>query len=251
MDDQDPPIRSQEAAIQTATVEVKTLTLKGRQLTLSVFRQIVVEPILVHADGEIKLAGTPWGRVHYFPPPCDKKGGDHLHIIWQKGGELRRACVDPVVAADLWQPLVHTTYAHELEYYGREWDAWLALWMIRNWKKRPDRAPSGSSAAAGCRYALGKVVEKERSLAAGHPISHSDYYESDHTFWKAVGLPGAVSTFADAQAGLEGRLNAEEEGWSSGPMIGDDVESIRRRERDHARLYQSLLTDISQLFIAV
>jgi hypothetical protein len=87
-------VEAHEAAIHTATVEVKTLTIKGRQLTLSVFRQIVRESVLRIDRGGVELNGTPWGWVKYHPAPCDNAPESHLHVIWQKGGELRRACVD-------------------------------------------------------------------------------------------------------------------------------------------------------------
>ena len=83
-----------QATVQTATVEVKTLTIGRRQVTLSVFRQLIDTPPLIDVlEGEFN--GPPWGRVHYFPPPCnDLADTGHLHVVWQFGGELRRACVD-------------------------------------------------------------------------------------------------------------------------------------------------------------
>lgn len=76
-----------EAQIRTAQVEVKALTISGRQVTMALFRQLETEPLI---NPDCSLAGIPWGWVNYFPPPCQ---ADHLHIVWQKGEELRRACV--------------------------------------------------------------------------------------------------------------------------------------------------------------
>ncbi len=89
-------VTTHEATIQTATVEVKSLTIGGRQVTLSVFRQLQREPVI---DLEaVKLDGVPWGRVHYFPDAGCAARADrgHLHVVWQKGAELRRACLDPL-----------------------------------------------------------------------------------------------------------------------------------------------------------
>lgn len=80
-------INVQEANINTINVEVKSLTINGKQVTLAVFRQLQ-EELLV--SSELTLLGTPWGKVNYHPDKCsDTK--EHIHIVWQKGSELRRS----------------------------------------------------------------------------------------------------------------------------------------------------------------
>ncbi|MET7335998.1 hypothetical protein [Nonomuraea sp. NPDC005650] len=77
------------AGIGTATVDLKTLTVNGRRMTLTVFRQIREERLIAH-DGT--LNGQPWGAVNYHPDRC----GDrlpHWHIVWQRGAELLRSYV--------------------------------------------------------------------------------------------------------------------------------------------------------------
>lgn len=91
------------ADVTTATVEVKILTVNGRQVTLAFFRQLVEE---TPSDG-----ATFWGRVNYCPnrdcsqPSRDRnlygKWPEHEHLIWQRGDELRRATV--------WRGRVDTT----------------------------------------------------------------------------------------------------------------------------------------------
>ncbi len=87
-----PKLTVQNAEIKTATVEVRTLTLSGKQVTLSVFKQIEKESIFLE-DG--RLAGEAWGRVNYHPDPeCkDLATITHHHIVWQKGGDLRRCLI--------------------------------------------------------------------------------------------------------------------------------------------------------------
>jgi len=100
-----------DAALKTATVEVKTLTISGRQMTLGVFRQLERRKLL--DEKSEKYNGMAWGRVNYFWDGCD--GSDkkypepdsgscdgaaqneypHPHIVWQDGQDLRRACVSP------------------------------------------------------------------------------------------------------------------------------------------------------------
>jgi hypothetical protein len=99
------PITTEQATVQTVTIAVRTLTLGKRQLTLSVFRQLVREQIV---DPEtLALRGEAWGLVNYFPASCpDEFAGktsdgytipldEHLHVVWQRDGLLRRACVGP------------------------------------------------------------------------------------------------------------------------------------------------------------
>lgn len=82
-------LTTMNATITTAAVEVKTLTISGKQVTLAVFRQLREEPLIAE-DGT--LNGVPWGIVNYHPDKCgDAK--EHLHVVWQHGDELRRAYV--------------------------------------------------------------------------------------------------------------------------------------------------------------
>lgn len=77
------------ATINTAAVEVKTLTISGKQVTLAVFRQLREEQLIAR-DGT--LNGQPWGYVNYHPDKCDEPG--HRHYVWQRGDELLRSRVD-------------------------------------------------------------------------------------------------------------------------------------------------------------
>jgi hypothetical protein len=86
------PITTREAQIKTCAVEVKAITISGKQVTLAVFRQLTREQIINVETGQ--FLGTPWGRVNYNPGDCDVQCGSHLHVVWQKGTELRRACVE-------------------------------------------------------------------------------------------------------------------------------------------------------------
>ncbi|MFC8131577.1 hypothetical protein [Streptomyces sp. NPDC057302] len=90
-------LTSQNATITTASIQVRALTIGKKQVTLAVFRQLEDEDIIKPLDAG--LAGEPWGRVNYHPDKCaDDK--EHIHVVWQKGDELRRATVyEPSVAA--------------------------------------------------------------------------------------------------------------------------------------------------------
>jgi hypothetical protein len=79
----------QNAEIRTASVEIKTLTVSGKQVTLAVFRQLREVP-LVNEDGT--LIGSPWGSVNYHPDKCADLS-EHLHVVWQQGADLLRSAV--------------------------------------------------------------------------------------------------------------------------------------------------------------
>jgi hypothetical protein len=90
-------LTTQNATITTATIQIRTLTIGKKQVTLAVFRQLEDADIIKTLDAD--LAGEPWGRVNYHPDKCaDAK--EHIHVVWQQGDELRRATVyAPSVAA--------------------------------------------------------------------------------------------------------------------------------------------------------
>lgn len=75
-----------EARIRTATVEIKTLAISGKQVTLAVFRQLIAEEAMSLTG---KWNGLPWGTVNYHPDGC-RDMNPHTHLVWQKKDELRR-----------------------------------------------------------------------------------------------------------------------------------------------------------------
>lgn len=87
-----PPLTPQSAEITTATVEIKALTVNGKQVTLAVFRQLYEQPLFNTRTW--KAHGTPWCRVNYHPDRCDRDDIPHEHVVWQKGDELRRARIN-------------------------------------------------------------------------------------------------------------------------------------------------------------
>lgn len=79
----------QNATVTTATIQVQALTIGKRQVTLAVFRQLKEEPLIAE---DSTLLGEPWGVVNYHPDKC-ADAPEHLHVVWQKGDELRRSAV--------------------------------------------------------------------------------------------------------------------------------------------------------------
>jgi hypothetical protein len=86
------PLTVHNAEIRTATVEIRTLTISGKQVTMAVFRQLQEERLVDH-DGS--FIGLPWGTVNYHPDKSCTSSEDnrpHVHVVWQKGTDLRRCC---------------------------------------------------------------------------------------------------------------------------------------------------------------
>lgn len=117
-------LTAQNATITTAAVEVKALTISGKQVTLAVFRQLKEQP-LIGDDGT--LNGEPWGVVNYHPDKCGDDP-EHLHVVWQNGSDLRRAAVqlpdagyhkhpaaDLYVQARIIDRTIHTPYSSPTE----------------------------------------------------------------------------------------------------------------------------------------
>lgn len=102
----------QEATINTVSVEIRTLTISRKQVTLAVFRQLPMLDIIEDYGIEVGLreGAVPWGTVNYHWDVCDREEegwhngrykpykyrmteGSHLHVVWQDVDELRHALV--------------------------------------------------------------------------------------------------------------------------------------------------------------
>ncbi|USQ82654.1 hypothetical protein NFX46_02030 [Streptomyces phaeoluteigriseus] len=90
------------ASIETATVQIRTLNVGPKQMTQGIFRQLIEQPAV---DGNGRIQGTPWGIVNYHPDRCDD-AKEHLHVVWQLGDQLRRGFVMAPKHARLRHPLV-------------------------------------------------------------------------------------------------------------------------------------------------
>jgi hypothetical protein len=55
---------AREATLRTLSVSIKTMTIGTKQVTLSVFRQLLEEPLLDPETGN--LLGVPWARLTIF-----------------------------------------------------------------------------------------------------------------------------------------------------------------------------------------
>lgn len=80
------PLNIHNVHVKTADVQLKVLTVGGKQVTLAVFRQLLRQPLITY-EGD--LAGIPWGVVNYHPDKCEG-GRSHYHVVWQIGDQLRR-----------------------------------------------------------------------------------------------------------------------------------------------------------------
>ena len=75
-------IQIEDAKLKTLTVEIKSLVINGKQMTLAVFRQLPEESIF---DDEMNLRGVPWGLVRYRID-----GNNNPHVLWQNDDVLFR-----------------------------------------------------------------------------------------------------------------------------------------------------------------
>ncbi len=92
-------LTTQNARITTAAVEVKTLTISGKQVTQSVFKQLYEQRLFIGPEAQ----GVPWGVVNYCPTSgCKSSDREvsaygplpaHMHVVWQMGDELRRTTI--------------------------------------------------------------------------------------------------------------------------------------------------------------
>jgi hypothetical protein len=86
-------LTTQEATVQTVHVEIQALKVGKKQVTQALFRQLPYEDLL--DTDTVQLRGVPWGHVRYWWEGDGSifEQGPRLHIVWQRGNELRRAAV--------------------------------------------------------------------------------------------------------------------------------------------------------------
>jgi hypothetical protein len=89
-------ITVEEASLTTMSVEIKSLIVSGKQMTLSVFRQLLRAPLIDDKTGELR--GVPWGFVNYFWKDNEQRRWNsqqaRLHVVWQQGDRLYRDLVE-------------------------------------------------------------------------------------------------------------------------------------------------------------
>jgi hypothetical protein len=78
-------VKTEDAQITSTAVEIDTLRVSKRQLTLRTFRQIQRGPVIDSETHEVR--DTIWGWVNYF---WGDNEGD-IHALWQDGKTLRRS----------------------------------------------------------------------------------------------------------------------------------------------------------------
>jgi len=79
-------ISTSEATIQTASIEIKALTLNNKQMTLAVFRQL--------PEQEVEETDVHWGLVRYTI------GEKDLWLVFSREGKLYRAAVPALSWSD-------------------------------------------------------------------------------------------------------------------------------------------------------
>lgn len=251
-------LTTQNATITTAAVQVKTLTISGKQVTLAVFRQLREEPLIAY-DGT--LNGVPWGYVNYHPDKCGDTRIDHWHIVWQRGEELLRCRVDATAPFD--QP-GHRFQAKATDTYA----AWLlGQWVHGNLEWCPlvrDRIVENRiQERYFCRWTTsgmsveGIVVDVVQSgtveviEAAKNRLDRAQaVYDRKAGQWQANDLAAAQEDIRKPLADLDAQL-AE---LGSVKQVRADYEAALAAEtaRRHGhRNLRTALADLPQLFIAV
>ncbi|WP_410646520.1 hypothetical protein [Amycolatopsis sp. cmx-4-54] len=246
-----PPLTVQNAAITTASVEIKTLTVSGKQVTLAVFRQLIEKPLIL-ADGT--LAGQPWGVVNYHPDKCANSSTAHWHVVWQEDTELRRSLVvvtpdfgvfRPVEAEQFIASCVHDVLSTGTTRYFRGAPP-LSKWSEAGSVKLPT---DHDFTTVTCLSRTGySAIESSQALAS----RRERYGESSKiSEWYAREIAEAEQEHATAIAALSGEVRAygaDTDELYARYAAAVDIEH-QRRER-HTAACESLST-LPQLFIAV
>lgn len=222
-----------EAQITTATVQIRTLTVSGKQVTLAVFRQLINDS---WEDADCFPRGEPWGTVNYHPDSACKDRDPHLHVVWQLGDELRRAYLRKPFYRDL---LV-------------DGDAdWLTVAVYSGWRPK-------------------NLVRRE---TGGYPYYRTLIREQFDSGTLDIDPPRVVDRFLDAVTAVKARDNdwsrrdyqrahealteaalpLMENGWTFERWTQEIEEQIIERLQVRARIDANwkVACDLPQLFIAV
>lgn len=254
-------LTTETATITTAAIEIRTLTIGRKQVTLAVFRQLREEPLIAE-DGT--LNGVPWGAVNYHPDKCGDDRLKHWHIVWQRGDELLRSRVYDKPSFDLpwasdWAP--EGTQVFWPDVAGAYVEMWAREWL----HGRAEGTPIVRSRQYPGRYSDERRL-KYPSLTVGADVSGL-----------ATKAAAAKDTLSTAEERAEGREDswaqqslkrAREEAEAAFAELDHMVDSWNttldklkadldaavaaetlRRERHRAT--RAALSDLPQLFIAV
>lgn len=224
-------ITIKEANISTLNVELKAIHINSKQMTLSVFRQIQEETLF---DDKFNLLGVPWGSVNYFWDKALQFNTTVLHVVWQKGNELRRWRFSNLLEGDGSSP---TQFLYGLNQIARK------FW---------------TNAAHELSSKKGFITDKnERVTLAGKIIKSPAYYEKDGVY-----LPADPDTFSNKWR-IE-RENERKEAYQLSvnlansyrqliPSLEEKVKIFRIQEADYINNYRAAyqqLTQLPQLYIA-
>lgn len=101
-------LHRRHATVHTASIDVKIMRLDGKQMTLSMFRQLpeasIFDPDWVRYDAgpdkPLRLVGVPWGIVRYVweksPVWAD------YYVVWSDGSTIYRMPVP--LTSNMWRP---------------------------------------------------------------------------------------------------------------------------------------------------
>jgi hypothetical protein len=107
-----------DVQLKTLKVEVAALTVSGKQMTLSTFRQLPERDIWRYdplTGSPFALRGIPWGRVLYFWGDQGRANGQ-FHLVWQDEELLYRMYVMPKCTRE-WLSDVMNIRRPDAEYY--------------------------------------------------------------------------------------------------------------------------------------
>ncbi|GAA2845626.1 hypothetical protein GCM10010443_03910 [Actinoplanes cyaneus] len=244
-----PPLTVHNAAIATARVEIKTLTVSGKQVTLAVFRQLREEPLLGY-DGT--LAGQPWGVVNYHPDKCAALPS-HWHVVWQHDADLLRSMVPTQAVHDEFWPeegdRLITAAVRDIVLHGSTslFTSELPLFELT---REPSGYDRGERAKRGILLQDPSLPVRADLSEAGRRVV-SAMRARDRARNYSSGLPEAERNLDICMDSLQAEI--AEYGASNNELLDEYraaiAEEVARRKR-HVEA-RKVIADLPQLFIAV
>jgi hypothetical protein len=241
------------ALITTATVQIRVLTLNGKRVTLSVFRQIIEEQILAH-DGSLR--GSPYGWVNYHGAWCAEKP-EHWHVIWRPNEtELRVALVEKRYPDRPAYLLDEAVDRYALAAFRDHWTRGGAGLPVHHRRVFDDRVSMGTRAGVALYASLSAEAEELlrieralRSLGDSEGSVHPGNYIDDPTLRgmvSASAVKRALRHLGDEAAASLGSHSTDVALHAVDELV--DAAIVRHARQNAVR---KALGDLPQLFIAV
>lgn len=245
-------LNASEVKLKTAQVEIKALTVSGKQVTLAVFRQLEEKELVDYNTNQ--LNGIVWGKINYHPNKC-AHDAEHLHLIWQSGDSIFRGAVYRQIESSDEQDCLEQQIENLKELF------YLVKTLKKaDWRNNRDFRFESKFIFRGNRYEVSEYIRNEINKVRW-TLSDIHTYQNERGEWAVEKFEAAKKKLPIQIKSIEQAINnLYKQTWKEcGKPFNDlnffDVlDSTEKKLADHLatrnQLYETL-SSVEHLFIAL